>query len=45
MLLSRMERVRATARLLPTAPVIGVVVVLQALGLAPAAAAGVRPDF
>lgn len=37
MLMSRMDRVRATARLLPNAPVIGVVVVLQAFGLAPAA--------
>lgn len=38
MLMTRMERVRATARLIPTAPVIGVVVVLQAFGLAPDAA-------
>ncbi len=37
MLMSRMDRVRATARLLPTVPVIGVVVVLNAFGLAPAA--------
>lgn len=36
-LMSRMDRVRATARLLPTVPVIGVVVVLNAFGLAPAA--------
>ena len=40
MLLSRMERVRAAARLIPTAPVIGVVVVLQAFGLGPAGAQG-----
>lgn len=35
MLLSRTERVFATARLLPAAPIIGFVVVLNALGLAP----------
>jgi hypothetical protein len=42
MLMSRMDRVLATARLVPAVPVIGVVVVLQAFGLAPAAADGVR---
>lgn len=34
---SRMDRVFATARLIPAVPVIGVVVALQAFGLAPAA--------
>lgn len=37
-MLSRTERLVATARLLPSAPIIGVVVVLSALGLGPTAA-------
>lgn len=37
-MLSRSERVIATARLLPSAPIIGVVVVLSAMGLGPKAA-------
>lgn len=37
-MLSRSERLVATARLLPSAPIIGVVVVLSALGLGPTAA-------
>lgn len=41
--LSRLDRVRATARLLPSAPIIGFVVVLSALGLGPVAAAQPRP--
>jgi hypothetical protein len=36
--LSRLDRVRATARLLPSAPIIGFVVVLSAFGLGPVAA-------
>ena len=38
-MLSRSERLIATARLLPSAPIIGIVVVLSAVGLGPAAAA------
>jgi hypothetical protein len=34
--LSRLDRVRATARLLPSAPIIGFVVVLSAFGIGPA---------
>jgi hypothetical protein len=37
MLLTRSERLIATARLLPSAPIIGVVLVLNACGLGPAA--------
>ncbi len=39
-MLTRSERLIATARLLPSAPIIGVVVVLSAFGLGPAAATG-----
>jgi hypothetical protein len=35
MLLTRSERLLATARLLPSAPIIGMVVVLSAMGLGP----------
>lgn len=38
MLLTRSERLIATARLLPAAPIIGVVLVLSAVGLGPNAA-------
>lgn len=41
--LSRLGRARAAARLLPSAPIIGVVVVLNALGLGPVGLAGTRP--
>lgn len=43
MLLSRSERLVATARLLPAAPIIGVVVVLNALGLGPTGATAPQP--
>ncbi len=42
MSLSRIGRVRAAVRLLPSAPIIGFVVVLNAMGLGPAGAA--RPS-
>ncbi|MDO9354978.1 MAG: hypothetical protein Q7T55_14870 [Solirubrobacteraceae bacterium] len=38
--LTRIGRVRAAARLIPSAPIIGFVVVLNAVGLAPTAAMG-----
>ncbi|MEH3052449.1 MAG: hypothetical protein PGN13_00380 [Patulibacter minatonensis] len=41
MLLTRSERLIATARLLPSAPIIGMVVVLSALGLGPTTAPSV----
>jgi hypothetical protein len=40
MLLTRSERLMATARLLPSAPIIIGVVVLSAFGLGPAAVTG-----
>jgi hypothetical protein len=41
---SRLDRFRATARLLPSAPIIGFVVVLSAFGLGPADAGFTRPS-
>lgn len=41
--LTRLGRARAAARLIPSVPIIGVVVVLNAFGLGPVGLAGSQP--